>query len=169
MTRGQAAGPYRAGLSLHVTAVGGSPAADRVPANTAWACVASAEPSPLTACSTSRASCGSEVATRGPPQKRVALRSLGVTTRRRNRTFQAGGCPALPVLKSIARCATGLETAWLFAALLVSTGQNCRVRDKVGDLICGGRMGLADWAGAFEQPHGQACSKERQWSAHAER
>src|SRR5262249_45558806 len=66
------------------------------------------------------------------------------TTRRRNRTFQAGGCPALPVLKCVARSTIVLETARLVAIPLVGEGQNCRVRDKVGDksVAADGRAGL---------------------------
>jgi hypothetical protein len=59
--------------------------------------------------------------------------SLPATTRRRNRTFQAGGCPALPVLKApVSRRSSGSCGGfdWLKQ---VAGGHICRVRDTVRD------------------------------------
>jgi hypothetical protein len=55
------------------------------------------------------------------------------TTRRRNRTFQAGGCPAL--LKSDPSCVEVPISQGFLQILLVSAGQNRRVRDTVGDTL----------------------------------
>jgi hypothetical protein len=83
------------------------------------------------------------------------------TTRRRNRTFQAGGCPALPVLKTGWATCQGAETRGVFGS-----GERWRERRLAADSLWVIRgMSLAnprnDQATAAEAGESFTCTRRR--------